>query len=74
MLVLNGEGSMAMWQRLLERFVPLMDDDVSALDRRDGVGGATGSVRHPRAGVGQAAAQAGRGRAAYKGSTSPLTS
>ncbi|SDO81464.1 hypothetical protein SAMN04489867_0657 [Pedococcus dokdonensis] len=29
---------MGMWQQLLDRFVPLMDGDVSALDQRDGVG------------------------------------
>jgi hypothetical protein len=63
-----------MWQRLLERFVPIVDEDLSALDLRDGVGGATGSVHHLRTRVGHAAAPANRARAAYEGSISPLTS
>lgn len=35
------KGRMGMWQLLLDRFVPLMDGDVSALDQRDGVGSTT---------------------------------
>ena len=33
------EGRVAMWRRFLERFVPLVDDGPSVLDRLDGVGG-----------------------------------
>jgi hypothetical protein len=73
-LVRNGEGSMDMWQRLLERFVPLMDEDVSSLDRRDGVGASSGSVPDLPRGVGAPAAPAGRTRTAYEGRISPLTS
>lgn len=49
----------AMWQLFLERFVPLVDDDVSALDRLDGVG-ASASRRTPaRDAAGPAASQGG---------------
>ena len=27
-----------MWQRILDRIAPVMDEDLSELDRRDGVG------------------------------------
>jgi hypothetical protein len=29
-----------MWHRILDRIAPMMDEDVSQLDRRDGVGAA----------------------------------
>jgi hypothetical protein len=32
------------WQRLLERVAPMVGEDVSVLDRRDGVGGASPTV------------------------------
>jgi 3-polyprenyl-4-hydroxybenzoate decarboxylase len=48
----------AMWQLFLERFVPLVDDDVSALDRLDGVG-ASASRRKPSRDVAGAAATRG---------------
>lgn len=32
-----------MWQLFLERFIPVMEDDTSVLDVRDGVGPALGS-------------------------------
>ena len=28
-----------MWQRILDRIAPVMQEDLSELDRRDGVGG-----------------------------------
>ena len=28
-----------MWQRILDRIAPVMEEDLSELDRRDGVGG-----------------------------------
>jgi hypothetical protein len=31
---------MGLWEQLLDRFVPALEDDVSWLDRRDGVAGA----------------------------------
>ena len=65
---------MSMWQQLLERFVPLMDGDVSTLDRRDGVGRSTGVVLHASAHPSDAMASGQHGRAAYEGSISPLTS
>lgn len=65
---------MGMWQHLLERFVPLMDDDVSALDRRDGVGGSTGLDLSVRGRASEQAASASRTRTAYEGSISPLAS
>lgn len=74
MLVLNGEGSMDMWQQLLERFVPLMGEDVSSLDRRDGVGASSASVPNLPRRVGSPAAAADRARTAYEGRISPLTS
>jgi hypothetical protein len=63
-----------MWQQLLERFVPLMDADVSSLDRRDGVGRSTGPVPTTRTRSTDATAPAGRTRTAYEGSINPLTS
>ena len=48
----------AMWQLFLERFVPLVDDDVSALDRLDGVG-ASASRRVPTRDAAGPAAQGG---------------
>jgi hypothetical protein len=63
-----------MWQQLLERFVPLMDADISTFDRRDGVGGSTGLVRNTPARTADSTAPAGRTRTAYEGSISPLTS
>lgn len=65
---------MGMWQQLLERFVPLMDDDVSALDRRDGVGGSAGLDLNIRTHAPEHAAPMSRSRTAYKGSISPLPS
>lgn len=47
-----------MWQLFLERFVPLVDDDVSALDRLDGVG-ASASRRTPTRDVATKAASPG---------------
>lgn len=32
------DGPARMWNRLLDRIAPLMDEDISDLDRRDGVG------------------------------------
>ncbi|NYG05669.1 hypothetical protein BJ986_000156 [Phycicoccus badiiscoriae] len=57
---------MTMWQRLLERFVPLVDDDVSSLDRRDGVGVSSESVVDLRGARDQAGPSRGS-RTAYKG-------
>lgn len=34
-----------MWQRLLDRIAPVMDEDLSELDRRDGVGGQVADSR-----------------------------
>ncbi|MEO6413538.1 MAG: hypothetical protein ABIO48_13215 [Pedococcus sp.] len=65
---------MSMWQQLLERFVPLMDADVSTLDRRDGVGSSIGPGLSTHARSTDATAPAGRTRTAYEGSISPLTS
>lgn len=62
-----------MWQQLLERFVPLMDDDISSLDRRDGVGWATGRLLNTSASASDSTAPAGRTRTVYKG-ISPLPS
>jgi hypothetical protein len=63
-----------MWQRLLDRFVPLMDGDVSALDQRDGVGSSTGhALTAPVRGAG-VRATTGHAHAAYEGAISPLTS
>jgi hypothetical protein len=47
-----------MWQLFLERFVPLVDDDVSALDRLDGVG-ASAARRTPAPESAPPAAQGG---------------
>jgi hypothetical protein len=63
-----------MWQQLLERFVPLMDGDVSTLDRRDGVARSTGLVLNGSVHPSDATAIGQQGRAAYEGSISPLTS
>lgn len=63
-----------MWQRLLERFVPLMDEDVSSLDLRDGVGASSGSAPNLSRRVGATAAPASHTRTAYEGRISPLTS
>lgn len=65
---------MNMWQQLLERFVPLMDGDVSALDQRDGVGGSIGLVPTVHARTAEVPFAAGRGRSAFEGSASPLPS
>jgi hypothetical protein len=63
---------MDMWHRLLERFVPLMDPDVSSLDLRAGVGGATGPVQTMPGSAADSLAPAGRTHTAYQGSISPL--
>lgn len=65
---------MGMWQQLLDRFVPLMDGDVSALDLRDGVGASTGLVVTAQARTAEAPVTATRGRSAFEGSVRPLTS
>ena len=33
------DGLVTMWQRILDRIAPVMEEDLSELDRRDGVGG-----------------------------------
>ena len=33
------DGLVTMWQRILDRIAPVMQEDLSELDRRDGVGG-----------------------------------
>jgi hypothetical protein len=62
---------MDMWQQLLDRFIPLMDGEASALDQRDGVGSSSGLVptRTPDTSL-----AAGRGRSSFEGSASPLPS
>ena len=65
---------MSMWQQLLERFVPLMDADVSSLDRRDGVGGSAGLDLNVPTRASDMTAPAGRTRTAYEGSFGPLPS
>jgi hypothetical protein len=65
---------MTMWQRMLERFVPLMEADPSWLDRCDGVGGSSGlalagAVREARLSV-----PTRKDHAAYDGAVSPLPS
>lgn len=65
---------MDMWQQLLERFVPLMDGDASALDQRDGVGASTGLVPSAQIRTADTSLAAGRGRTSFEGSASPLTS
>ena len=65
---------MDMWQQLLERFVPLMDGDASALDQRDGVGTSTGLATSAQIRTADTSLAAGRGRTAFEGSASPLTS
>lgn len=65
---------MGMWQQLLDRFVPLMDGDVSALDQRDGVGASTGLVATAVARSADGPLAAGRGRSTFDGSASPLPS
>jgi hypothetical protein len=64
---------MSMWQQLLDRFVPLMDGDASALDLRDGVGVSSGFAPAPHRSA-EASVTAGRGRSAFEGSASPLPS
>ncbi|MFC8504196.1 hypothetical protein ACFUC1_17695 [Pedococcus sp. NPDC057267] len=34
-----------MWQRILDRIAPVMEEDLSELDRRDGVGGQVADSR-----------------------------
>lgn len=64
---------MAMWQQLLDRFIPLMDGDASALDQRDGVGASYAPVTaHAR--TADVSPSAGRLRASFEGSASPLPS
>ncbi|WP_457253002.1 hypothetical protein [Pedococcus sp. P5_B7] len=65
---------MDMWQQLLDRFVPLMDGDASALDQRDGVGASLGMVSTVQARTADASRASGRGRSSFEGSISPLTS
>ena len=71
---LERKGRMGMWQQLLDRFVPLMDGDASALDRRDGVGTSTGLVATAQTRTADAPHAVARGRSAFEGSVSPLTS
>lgn len=65
---------MGMWQQLLDRFVPLMECDSSALDQRDGVGASIGPVSAAQSRTADASLVAGRGRSGFDGSVSPLTS
>lgn len=62
---------MSMWQQLLDRFVPLMDGDVSALDQRDGVGARVGGVAAVQTRMHDAEQHSGR--ATFDGSARPLT-
>ncbi|KRF29564.1 hypothetical protein [Phycicoccus sp. Soil802] len=64
---------MDMWQQLLDRFIPMMDGDSSALDQRDGVGASTGLATNAHART-EASLATGRGRSAFEGSVRPLTS
>lgn len=64
---------MGMWQQLLDRFAPLMDGDVSALDLRDGVGRSTVPLATAQTRTADAAHSAPRS-SAFEGSISPLTS
>ncbi len=64
---------MGMWQQLLERFVPLMDDDISSLDRRDGVGWTTGPPLNTSTSAFESTAPAGRTSTVNEG-ISPLPS
>ena len=57
---------MGMWQRLLDRFVPLMDGDVSALDQRDGLGRSTSPILTPPAGSAGVRATTRHTHAAYE--------
>ena len=68
------KGRMGMWQQLLDRFVPLMDGDVSALDQRDGVGTSLSPVATASSRSADAPVGAGRGRTSFDGSVSPLPS
>jgi hypothetical protein len=63
-----------MWQQLLDRFGPLMEGDASALDQRDGVGASIGLVSAAQTRGADAPLTASRGRTAFEGSVSPLTS
>ena len=45
-----------MWQLFLERFIPVMEDDVSALDLRDGIGSTVAARSGGRESVGAAMA------------------
>jgi hypothetical protein len=63
-----------MWQHLLERFVPLMDADVSPLDERDGLASSTGALVTSPIRPAETATPVSRVRAAYEGSISPLPS
>jgi hypothetical protein len=63
-----------MWQQLLDRFVPLMDCDASALDQRDGVGSSIVPVSSAQGRSADAPVSVGRARTAFDGSVSPLTS
>jgi hypothetical protein len=65
---------MGMWLQLLERFVPLMDADVSPIDRHDGVGGSIDLVLNGHARASDSMAPASCTRTAYEGSISPLPS
>ena len=68
------KGRMGMWQQLLDRFVPLMDGDVSALDQRDGVGTTMGLVPTSTSRTADSPVAAGRGRTSFDGSVSALPS
>ena len=39
------DGLVPMWQRILDRIAPVMEEDLSELDRRDGVGRAMAERR-----------------------------
>jgi hypothetical protein len=56
-----------MWQRFLDRFVPLMDDLPSRLDVLDGVGTMRGTGSAPPSAVVPDAASAGVGAAPQAG-------
>ncbi len=65
---------MTMWQRLLERFVPLVETDASWLDRCDGVGGSSGLALAGAVREARITAPTRRHQTAYDGGVSPLPS
>lgn len=65
---------MNMWQRLLERFVPHVEADVSWLDRCDGVGGSTGLTVAAAVRCAGLSVATRSDHTAYEGAGSPLPS